>query len=51
MKIDISKENLPDGLPLEKDKIANKANASVILRTDDSLHKLASSTLDEFKSL
>ena len=42
VKIDLSSETLPEGLPLEVNKVKGKNSPSFILRTDESLHNIKS---------
>jgi hypothetical protein len=45
VQLDVSKNKLPDNFPLNTSKVSSKNNPSVILRVDDSLHKLPPSSL------
>ena len=51
VKIDLSSETLPEGLPLEVNKVKGKNSPSIILRTDESLHNIKSGSTKDYWSL
>ena len=51
VKIDLSSETLPEGLPLEVNKVKGKNSPSFILRTDESLHNIKSGSTKDYWSL
>ena len=45
VQLDVRKDKLPANFPVNKAKVSSKDNPSVILRVDDSLHKLPPNSL------
>ena len=46
----MSKDTLPDEFPVNAAKISSKNNPSLLLRTDDCLHKLPSNVLESYQT-
>ena len=50
VKLDVSKEPLPDNFPVSASKISQKNNPSILIRADDSIHKLPPNALESLQA-